>query len=375
MSETVLSQTDATGGRVLVIDDTARNRNLLIDLLTRHGYQVTAAPDGEQGLREVESSRPDVILLDVVMPGMSGIEVCKRLKNNPQTAKIQILMLSAVAGRPERLAAINAGANDFLNQPVDMDEVALRVRNAALTKRLVDHLERSCQELRKLEDLRDDLNNMMIHDLKSPIFGITGYCELLKMEVEKRPGGGDLMCYVDEIVSSARELTEMVRTLLDTNRLDTGRMTLNRVPGDLGQLLGEALEIVRGREKTKPLRLAVPPEPVTVACEADLVRRVAVKLVSLALKFARCTDGVGVRLERDGANARVAIDAEGFEVPPAYRRSIFEKFGGVEAAREGKIPAVGLNLPFCRLAVEAHGGTISLEGEPCRFLVTLPLAP
>lgn len=128
-------------GLVLVVDDEEQNRGLLRDPLEARGYLVEEAESGEEALEKVAENPPDVILLDLMMPNMDGFEVCRRLKTNAKTAPIPILMVTALSERKERLMGISVGANDFLNKPVDIQDVTLRVGNAVYAKRLHDQLQ------------------------------------------------------------------------------------------------------------------------------------------------------------------------------------------------------------------------------------------
>ena len=128
-------------GHVLIVDDEEQNRTLLRDPLEAHGHTITEAVNGQQALEKVVAHAPDVILLDVMMPGMTGFEVCRRLKNNPASASIPVLMVTALTDRKERLMGIQAGANDFLNKPIDIQDISLRVGNAIYTKHLFDQLQ------------------------------------------------------------------------------------------------------------------------------------------------------------------------------------------------------------------------------------------
>jgi class 3 adenylate cyclase len=127
-------------GHVLVVDDEEQNRMLLRDPLEARGYEVSEAVDGQEALRMVVTHPPDVILLDLMMPKLNGFEVCRCLKANDQTSAIPVLMVTALSDRKERLMGIEAGANDFLNKPVDLQDVILRVGNAAYAKHLYDQL-------------------------------------------------------------------------------------------------------------------------------------------------------------------------------------------------------------------------------------------
>ena len=133
--------TPARQGFVLVVDDEEQNRTLLRDPLEARGYEVEEAENGERALQKIAARPPDVILLDLMMPKMDGFEVCRRLRNDARTAHIPILMVTALSERKERLLGIQAGANDFLNKPVDIQDVILRVGNAVHAKRLHDQLQ------------------------------------------------------------------------------------------------------------------------------------------------------------------------------------------------------------------------------------------
>jgi adenylate cyclase len=128
-------------GYVLIVDDDAANRTLLRDPLEVHGYEIAEAENGEQALQLIAQRPPDVILLDVMMAGLDGYEVCRRLKKDARTAPIPVLMVTALSERMERLMGIAAGANDFLTKPVDLQEVALRVGHAVQSKHMFDQLQ------------------------------------------------------------------------------------------------------------------------------------------------------------------------------------------------------------------------------------------
>src|SRR6185369_4478595 len=137
-------------GFVLVVDDEEANRALLCDPLRAHGYEVEEAENGLVALEKISRRPPDVILLDVMMPKMDGIEVCRQVKENAATAPIPILMVTALSDRKERLAGIEAGANDFLSKPIDLQDVVLRVDNAAYAKGLFDQLQAERQKSEEL---------------------------------------------------------------------------------------------------------------------------------------------------------------------------------------------------------------------------------
>jgi len=139
-NSTTEDQTTSGSHLVLIVDDEETNRALIRDLLESQGYRTSEAGNGAEALRLAALQPPDLILLDLMMPGLDGFETCRRLKRAPHTAPIPILMVTALSERKERLLGIKAGANDFLTKPIDTQELSLRVRNALQTKDLYNRL-------------------------------------------------------------------------------------------------------------------------------------------------------------------------------------------------------------------------------------------
>ena len=179
----------STTGHVLIVDDDERSRDLLKLVLEGKGHRVSEAENGEDALKSVEAEPPDVVLLDVVMPKIDGFEACRRLKADPRTAHIPVLMVTGLTERDDRIKGIDAGANDFINKPIDAQELALRVRNALYGKRLFDRLQENYRHLQQMQELRDDLTRMLEADTRT----LTVIMEHLKIAMPAAKGrtGGD----------------------------------------------------------------------------------------------------------------------------------------------------------------------------------------
>jgi adenylate cyclase len=150
MQELIPANPAAQTGCILIVDDEEHNRELLREILTAEGHEVTEAENGPQALAAVSQGSPDLILLDVMMPVVTGFQVCQRLKSDPATAHIPIILITSLGHREARLEGISAGANDFLSKPIDRQDVVLRVRNAIFAKHLFDQLKQSYASLRQL---------------------------------------------------------------------------------------------------------------------------------------------------------------------------------------------------------------------------------
>lgn len=148
-------------GNLLVVDDDSKSRDVLALLLESHGNKVLKAADGEEALSLMAQNPPDAVLLDIAMPGVDGVEVCRRIKENPLTTHIPVLMVTGQTDRKDRLRAIEAGANDFIVKPPDAEEVLLRVRNAVYGKQLYDQLQENYRRLQQMQELQDHVTNML----------------------------------------------------------------------------------------------------------------------------------------------------------------------------------------------------------------------
>ena len=360
-------------GRVLVVDDIEANRILLQEILELDGLEVVLAHDGAQALHAVIDSKPDLVLLDVNMPGMDGLEVCRRLRANQETEALPIILVTALAERAHRLEGVSAGANDYLTKPIDRPDLLLRVRNALRLRKLhADVAEQLCK-LEQLEQMRDGLVHMLVHDLRTPLTGITVYLQLAQERVAEL-GDADLTESLSDMGASVSRLTEMVSDVLDVSRLEANAMPLKPAEVDLGTLAAEAVASL-GRSEHATVVQTNGTGPVRATVDPDLIRRVIANLVGNALKFS--PRGGEVRLEVDQANsrARIRVRDRGRGIPKEYHEKIFEKFGQTNGDAAPLVRSSGLGLTFCKLAVEAHGGTIGVESEVgtgSTFCVELP---
>ncbi len=349
-------------GRILVVDDEPLNRILLRDLLEFNGYSVLEAEDGLSALKIVQSGACDVVLLDVMMPGINGLEVCRRLKADLKTAAIPVLMVTALVESEQRHLGIDAGANDYLTKPIDRRDVILRVRNAVYAKHLYDKVQQDLDRLSELDKLQDNLTHMIVHDMRSPLMIVDwSYDFLLNEKALLNPKQSE---YVAMGQSCCRELVEMVNSLLDISRMESGNMPLNRIPCDLLEIARKAVEPVALLALKKRLTLLVDGQTATVVADRDIMHRIFVNLLGNAIKFSPEDSTITVGITVAGGTLRATVTDQGCGIPPEYHTMIFEKFGQVDPRHKEQKHSSGLGLTFCKLAVEAHGGVIGIESEP-----------
>jgi two-component system sensor histidine kinase/response regulator len=356
---------------VLVVDDEPKNVQLLTDLLEARDYVVCPAADGEQGLALARDRLPDVVLLDVMMPRLNGFEVCRRLKGEQRTAIIPVLLVTSLDARQDRIAGIDAGANDFITKPIDSADLILRVRNAATTKRLHDQVATQLRQLQELEAALDTLTHMIVHDLRSPLTGLRAYLDLLQMAADGNP---EVKEYASEAQVIAGRLTEMISQVLDVSRMESGRMPLSLKETDFVTLLPAAIASLGPPPSGIAVSYNMPDGPVTVSSDPDLISRVLVNLVGNAFKFTPRDGRVEIGLVSEPDRVRITVTDNGPGVPPEFRGKVFEKFGQAPLGQSSASRSSGLGLTFCKLAVEAHGGRIGLESAQtggARFWIEL----
>jgi len=344
---------------ILIVDDTVENLRVLSAMLSEHDYEARPVTSGRLALQAVERDPPDLILLDINMPHMSGFEVCAELQTRPEHKDIPVIFLTALSDVADKVKAFGIGGRDYITKPFQLEEVHARVKTHVALRRAQLELSRSFERLASLEKLRDNLVHMVVHDMRSPIMVLAGHLQLLRNSALARLNEEEL-----EDLSAAERGTEVLRRmaneLLDVSRLEEGKLPLRREEHDLAAL---AVAVVSGlgylaRERAIELEV---PAAATIVCDASLIHRVLENLLSNALKHTSSGENLRVSVAADAQRVRVEVADSGHGVPAEARQTIFEKFTTLERATPTAQHSAGLGLAFCKLAVEAHGGTIGVE--------------
>lgn len=365
----------AASADILVVDDTPANLDVLGAMLEEQGYSARPVPAGLLALQSARVQPPDLVLLDINMPEMDGYEVCRHLKADANLKDIPVIFISALGDTADKVQAFQVGAVDYITKPFQLEEVKVRVQTHLRSYRMQKELEQQYAAIKKLEELKDNLTHMIIHDMASPIQTIGMAIDLI---LEGEAGQGhESVDVLSRASDAARNLSEMVNSLLDISRMESGRMPLRLKPVDLRHLADEAAQTMHLLAGAKHIRLAVQGPPVSLHADADLIRRVFVNLIGNALRFTPQGGEVVVAVSPSGGLATAEVRDTGIGIPEECHERIFEKFGQVEAAHQRQGHSSGLGLTFCRLAVVAHGGRIGVRsrlGEGSTFWFVLPVA-
>ncbi len=365
---------DPTQADILVVDDTTTHLTILSDILSTEGYRVRGVPSGQIALQAVAARGPDLILLDIGMPEMDGIELCTRLKGHPDTAAIPVIFITAKTDDDAKARAFAAGAIDYVTKPFEASEVVARVathvRQALLSRKL---LERN-DELVRMHEMQDGLVHLIVHDLRSPLSAILMSLQLLEMTQTGLDESG--MDDVQRAIRSTNALVRMVSSLLSVREMEAGVLELDCAEHSLVEIIHEAVGLVTTSESQKRVALPDPGMEVMVAVDRELLLRTIENLVGNALRHTAAESPIEVTVAVDVGHVQVSVSDKGPGVPPEHRERIFEKFGQVEARKAGARVSTGLGLAFCQMAIGAHGGAIGVEstvGEGSTFWFRLPL--
>ena len=266
---------------VLVVDDNRDNIELADAYLRANGYGVRSASNGQQALEQVEKEPPDLVLLDIMMPVMNGYEVCRRLKGNERTRFIPVVMITALKDIDDKIKGIEVGADDFLTKPFNKQELLTRVRSLLKIKRLHDDLEKSYLDLRELQRTKENLMQMIVHDLKNPLAGIMANLEIVAMErrLEARE------C-LEAAQRSCALLFNMIQDLLDVSRSEEGKLTLSPEALEINEIIHPNIQVVETLAKLegKSVTASIPDETPRIVGDRDLLSRVVANLLNNAVK-------------------------------------------------------------------------------------------
>jgi two-component system sensor histidine kinase/response regulator len=348
---------------ILLVDDDRRNRTLLRDYLESR-YRVLEAENGRGGLEVLEREPVDLVLLDVMMPELSGFDTCRLIRERGGEGFLPVLLLTALNEQDDRNAGLSAGADDFLTKPVDRRELLLRVQAFLKMRQQDAMIRRQLADLKHLQALKDDLVSLLVHDVRNPLMGVQGFLELLQRKLAKT-GQPDVTLFLERATESSQRLREILEDMLNVRLLEAGELHLVRERLSLGVLAADAVATLEGAAKSQKVGLSLTvADEVFVRADRKLSRRCLENLLANAVKYSRSGDIIEVTVRRVERGGSVEIADRGPGIPDALKTEVFEKFGSVEAKRDTARRGYGLGLYLVRLVLQAHEGSVSVIDRP-----------
>lgn len=358
---------------VLIVDDQDQNLQVVGTLLTAMGYAVVPANSGDQALERLAARTPDLVLLDVVMPGKDGLQVCREILANPEWREIPIIFLSAAGDKDLVVEALEAGGVDYVTKPFNKAELLSRVRAHIALKEARDRL-------RELAEDKDELLGILAHDLKNHLAGMRLSAGILagrSEELSERSLG-----LAENILQSTDRMLAFVKEFLANQSAE--RLQVSPRLLSLETEVRAALERHREAANAKGIELAaaVVASPAVLA-DAEALAQILDNLVGNAVKFSPAPSTVTVEIPEPALTyATFVVSDEGPGFTAEDRGQLFRRYGRLSARPTGGEPSTGLGLSIVKRLVEAMEGRVELEddadgGAPggARFRVRLPLAP
>jgi signal transduction histidine kinase len=360
-----------------VVDDVTKNLQVIGTMLRNAGYAVTPATSGGDALEAIRVRVPDLILLDLMMPGMDGLEVCRRLKSDVATQEIPVIFLTASNEMEHLVKGFEVGAVDYVTKPFNPPELLARVRTHLELKHARDVIFKYSVELRKLNEEKNEFMGIAAHDLRSPLSAIKGYAEMV---VEDAQGlqHRELEENGQRIRESATRMAEMVQNLLDSNRIERGEMKLELKPTELGPLVQSVVESFHSRAQAKQQTLALEPSPeqsTLAIVDAQVFTQVIENLVSNAVKYSPPGKTIRIHFSSPPRAVRCAVQDEGPGLNSEDQKRLFGKFARLSAKPTGGEHSTGLGLSIVKKMVEAMHGQVWCESQLTKgatFVVELP---
>ena len=363
--------------KILIVDDVMSNVLLLKVLLTNEKFAIATASNGRQALEQVEKENPDLVLLDVMMPDMSGFEAAQHLKSNPQTAEIPIIFLTALNSTADIVKGFQVGANDFISKPVNKEELIIRVTHQislVAAKRLI--LSKT-EELQRTIAGRDKLYSVIAHDLRSPMGSIKMVLNMLILNLPFEKIGAEMY----ELLTMANQTTEDVFSLLDNllkwTKSQIGKLNVVYQDVDLVEVTDGVIEIFSMVASLKKIRIReMKPERMMVNADIDMLKTVVRNLLSNAIKFSKENSEILVKMEEVNGMAVVSVQDHGCGISEEGQKKLLHADTHFSTFGTNNEEGSGLGLLLCKDFVVKNGGKLwftSKEGEGSIFSFSIPV--
>lgn len=366
--------------RILVIDDNPKNLDVLSELLDKGNFVLLFALDGKSGLQRAESGQPDLILLDIMMPGVDGFETCRQLKANNTTKDIPVIFMTALAETADKIKGFALGAVDYITKPIQPEEALARITTHLKIQRLQQDLRLRNEELQAALEREKELNTLKSrfisiasHEFRTPLASISVAADVLKryhdrMSEEKKAAS------LERIQKTVKQLTTMLDDVLLLSKVETETYEFKPQPTHVKNICQCVMEEIKTMSaETHTIVFSGTGEHVQASVDPKLLRHILSNLLSNAVKYSPAESTIHFELAQDKKNLLFRFRDEGIGISEEEQHQLFDAFR--RGTNVGDIEGVGLGLSIVKQFVELHGGTISVESEVNKgttFTVIIP---
>ena len=372
-----LSNTDHSKYTILIVDDVISNVLLLKVLLGKEKYNILTASGGREAIEITVNQQPDLILLDVMMPEMTGFEVAAHLKNNSKTANIPIIFLTALNSTEDVVKGFQAGANDFITKPFNKEELLVRVNHQislVAAKRLI--LEKT-EELRRTIVGRDKLYSVIAHDLRSPLASIKMVLNMLVLTLSKESLGSEMYQMLEMANHSTEDVFSLLDNLLKWTKSQVGKLNVVYMDFDINEVINGVIEIFSLVSASKNIKLVhTSNSPVMVHGDIDMLKTILRNLLSNALKFSYENSQILIDTSISDGMAVISVKDSGKGMSKEDQGRLLKTETHFSSYGTNNEEGSGLGLLLCQDFANKNGGRLwfdSEEGKGSTFNFSVPL--
>lgn len=385
------------GMTILVVDDNPENINILRQALEMEGYKISVATSGEAVLKIASVTHPDLILMDVMMPGMNGFDTCKHLKANMDTQNIPVMFITAKNEIDDIVKGFAVGGVDYISKPYKHEELFARVsihlyqtyldnelkvknnelfRLIALGNKNIEELRVANEKLAELNDLKNEFIGMASHDMRGALSLIQGFSKIL-VDERKVLDEASQVEFLEIIQTKSSDLLSLVNDVLNVAVIDSGKLELNKERTPIKEFLQKHIHLskIKAQKKSIIIHEEFADTPV---CFIDKNRMGLVidNLIDNAIKYSPAGKNIFIGLKNVGNMAEISIKDEGQGIPAWEQTKLFRNFQKLSPRPTAGEPSTGLGLAIAKKMIEAHNGTIGVESESgvgSTFFLNIPL--
>lgn len=367
----------------MLVDDTKELNDAAARIIREAGYKVIQAFDGNECLELLNTITPDLLLLDVVMPGINGIEVCRQIKSSPETSGLFVVLLSGLKTSSDQQAeGLEAGADGYIARPVQNRELLARIESGIRIVTSERDMQKALNQSHVLEKKLSELNatkdlflSIIAHDLKNPLNTILGFSQVL-LEDFKELDHLQVEEYLGIIAETSKQTANLLDTLLIWAKAQSGKLDFNPEVMNIAELISDSIRIIENQAKAKNIKVVNESEKVLIAkVDKEMIKTVIRNLLSNSVKFTPHNGNISISASVKNDNIVISVTDSGIGISSEVQDKLFRIDNKINTKGTDNEKGTGLGLILCREFVERHGGRIWVEseaGKGSRFSFSLP---
>ncbi len=350
--------------KLLVVDDVQTNVLLLKALLSKDGYGILVANNGQEALEVIRNENPDLILLDVMMPGMDGFEVAERLKSEEFRCEIPIIFLTALDDTQSIVNGFKLGAGDFISKPFRKEELMVRIKHQLSLVAARRIIEEKNEELRKTIAGRDKMYSVIAHDLRSPMASMKMLLNTIMMSVEKDKIDPDIFDMLEMSNKTSEEVFSLLDNLLKWTKSQLGKLTVIPQKLDISGLADGVVEVMNSVAEVKHIKLIrTDHESFFVYVDIEMIKSVLRNLISNAVKFSNPDSEIKVGIKAEDGKVIVSVTDSGKGIKKEDQHKLLKDSTHFTTYGTNSEEGSGLGLLLCRDFARKNGGELWFESE------------